>query len=120
METQKQDNPSTFSHDLKLRIIKFLNVVLMTVPFAAAWYLVLRGGTAAPYYARGNWLVIFIYFALYWVLGRTYDAFLVSYKRISEMVYSQCLAAFISGFFLYIITWLLEKHMVLCRPPVVL
>lgn len=111
METQKQDNPSTFSHDLKLRIIKFLNVVLMTVPFAAAWYLVLRGGTAAPYYARGNWLVIFIYFALYWVLGRTYDAFLVSYKRISEMVYSQCLAAFISGFFLYIITWLLEKHM---------
>ena len=111
MESESQDNQSTFSHDLKLRTVKFLNVVLMTAPFAAAWYLVLWKDLASPYYAKGNWLVIFIYFMLYWTLGRTYDAFLVSYKRISEMIYSQCLAALISGFFLYILTWLVEKHL---------
>ena len=111
MESESQDNQSTFSHDLKLRTVKFLNVVLMTAPFAAAWYLVLWKDLASPYYAKGNWLVIFIYFMLYWTLGRTYDAFLVSYKRISEMIYSQCLAALISGFFLYIVTWLQEKHL---------
>lgn len=111
MRANNHGTQSTYAHDLKLRIIKFLNVVLMTAPFAAAWYLALGNNLASPYYARGDRLVVFIYFVLYWILGRTYDAFLVSYKRISEMVYSQSLAACISGFFLYMITWLLKKHL---------
>ena len=53
MESESQDNQSTFSHDLKLRTVKFLNVVLMTAPFAAAWYLVLWKDLAFPYYAKG-------------------------------------------------------------------
>ena len=111
METGRPDKQSSFLHDLKLRSIKLLNIVLMTIPFAAAWYLVLRNNIVSPYYMRGNWLIIFIYFMLYSILGRTYDAFLVSYNQISEMVYSQCLAAFLAGFFLYIITWLLAQHL---------
>lgn len=111
MKSNRQNKQNIFSHVLKLRFLKLLNMVLMTAPFAAAWYLVLRNDIASPYYERGNWLVIFIYFLLYAILGRTYDAFLISYNQISEIIYSQCLAAFLSGFFLYIVTWLLEKHL---------
>lgn len=111
MESIRQDEHNNLLHNIKLRSLKLLNAVLMTASFAVAWLLVLRNDMASPYYNRENWLIIFIYFLLYIVLGRTYDAFLISYKRISEMIYSQCLAALISDFFLYIITWLLEKHL---------
>ncbi|MGI6512184.1 MAG: sugar transferase [Catenisphaera adipataccumulans] len=99
------------SHDIKLRTLKVINVLLMTAVFAAVWYFFLQSRIASPFYNKGNWLVIFIYLLLYAILGRTYDAFLVSYNRISDMVYSQCLAALIANFLLYIVTWLLEKHL---------
>jgi len=99
------------SHDIKLRTLKIVNVLLMTVAFAVVWMVFLQSHIASPYYNKGNWLVIFIYLLLYAILGRTYDAFLVSYNRISDMIYSQCLAALIADFFLYILTWLLAKHL---------
>ena len=111
MKSVRQERNSIFSHDLRLRSLKLFNMVLMTAPFAAVWYLFLAKNIASPYYARGNSLVILIYFLLYMSFGRIYDAFLVSYNRISEMIYSQVLAALVTGFFLYIITWLLKKHL---------
>ena len=99
------------SHDIKLRTLKIVNVLLMTVAFAVVWMVFLQSHIASPYYNKGNWLVIFIYLLLYAILGRTYDAFLVSYNRISDMVYSQCLAMLIADFFMYILTWLLAKHL---------
>jgi len=100
-----------FVHDLKLKILKLLNVILITAAFALVWHFFIKNKVVSPYFAKGNWLIYFIYFILYDLIGRNYDAFLVSYNRISEMVYSQSLAAFITGFILYIITWFLEKHL---------
>lgn len=111
MKSVRQERNSIFSHDLRLRSLKLFNIVLMTAPFAAVWYLFLAKNIASPYYSRGNSLIILIYFLLYAAFGRTYDAFLVSYNRISEMIYSQVLAATVTGFFLYIITWLLKKNL---------
>lgn len=107
----KRDGEKKLEHDIMLRGLKFFNVLLMTAPFAFVWYAFLWQSTASPYYSMGNYLVIFIYLMLYTIFGRTYEAFLVSYNRISEMVYSQLLSAIASGFFLYIITWLLMKHL---------
>ena len=95
-----------FVHDLKLKILKLLNVILITAAFALVWHFFIKNKVVSPYFAKGNCLIYFIYFILYDLIGRNYDAFLVSYNRISEMVYSQSLAAFITGFILYIITWL--------------
>ena len=111
MKSISKSRNEAFLYDLRLRSIKLLNMVLITAPFAAAWQFILAKTIASPYYSRGNSLVILIYFLLYASFGRTYDAFLISYNRISEMVYSQSLAAFMTDFFLYIITWLLSKHL---------
>ena len=79
-----------FKHDLGLRLIKLLNVVLVALPFVLCWNLFYSEGV--PYYRMGHLAVIAVYVFLYVLFARIYDAFLVSVNRISEMVYSQGLA----------------------------
>lgn len=80
-----------FRHDLALRIVKILDAVMITIPFAICWYWYYSERTASPYHAKGDLLIIFIYFALYIIIGRVYDGFLMSMQRISEIIYSQSL-----------------------------
>ena len=100
-----------FKHDLILRIIKTLDAVLMTVPFAMCWYLYYAKHIASPFYAKGDYLVVALFFMLFIIFGRVYDAFLMSMQRISEIVYAQFLAAAVSDFIMYIVIWLLSKHL---------
>ena len=100
-----------FKHDLILRIIKALDAVLMTVPFALCWYLYYAKHIASPFYAKGDYLVVALFFVLFIIFGRVYDAFLMSMQRISEIVYAQFLAAAVSDFIMYIVIWLLSKHL---------
>lgn len=100
-----------FRHDLLLRIVKILDAVLITIPFATCWLLYYASRIDAPFYAKGNWLVIALFFVLYIAFGRVYDAFLMSMTRISEIVYSQALAAMVSDGIMYIVIWLLSKRL---------
>ena len=100
-----------FKHDLILRIIKTLDAVLMTVPFALSWYSYYAKHIASPFYAKGDYLVVALFFVLFIIFGRVYDAFLMSMQRISEIVYAQFLAAAVSDFIMYIVIWLLSKHL---------
>ena len=101
----------TLKHDIPLRAVKLCNAFLMTLVFAGCWYGYYAQRTAQPFYAKGNWLMIALFYILYITYGKVYDAFLVSLNRISEMVYSQSLAALISDSILYVVTWLLSKHL---------
>lgn len=100
-----------FKHDLILRIIKIMDAVLMIVPFALCWYLYYAKHIASPFYAKGDYLVVALFFVLFVIFGRVYDAFLMSMQRISEIVYAQFLAAAVSDFIMYIVIWLLSKHL---------
>lgn len=100
-----------FKHDLILRIIKIMDAVLVTVPFALCWYLYYAKHIASPFYAKGDYLVVALFFVLFIILGRVYDAFLMSMQRISEIVYAQFLAVAVSDFIMYIVIWLLSKHL---------
>lgn len=97
-----------FKHDLGLRLIKLLNVILMVVPFGACWYLFYSEGVS--YYRMGHYAVIAVFLFLYVLFARIYDAFLVSINRISEMVYSQGLAILLSDAIMFVIIWLLRRH----------
>ena len=101
-----------FQHDVLVGIAKVLNPVLVTLPFLAAWFLYYGERTASPFYYWGNWVVVALFFILYVLFGRVYDAFLISINRISEMVYSQTLAALIAEFLLYVVICLLSKRLV--------
>lgn len=100
-----------FKHDLILRIVKILDAVLVTIPFALCWYLYYAKHIASPFYAKGDYLVVALFFVLFIMFGRVYDAFLMSMYRISEIVYAQFLAAAVSDFIMYIVIWLLSKHL---------
>lgn len=97
-------------HDLGLRIIKLLNVVLMSVPFGVCWYMYYAQRIATPFFNLGNVAVIGLFVLLYVIFARVYDAFLVSVNRISEMVYSQCLAVLISDVLMFCVIWLLTRR----------
>ena len=100
-----------FKHDLILRIIKIMDAVLVTVPFALCWYLYYAKHIASSFYAKGDYLVVALFFVLFIIFGRVYDAFLMSMQRISEIVYAQFLAVAVSDFIMYIVIWLLSKHL---------
>lgn len=100
-----------FQHDLLLRAVKILDAMMVTIPFAACWYLYYASRVASPFYAKGNLLVVAMFFVLYIVFGRVYDAFLMSINRISEIIYSQALAAMVADGIMYIVIWLLSKHL---------
>lgn len=100
-----------FYQNLQLRLIKTANALLVTIPFAVCWLFFYAQRTAAPFYAKGNWLVIGIFLVLYVTYGRIYEAFRLAISRISELLYSQGLAILISDAILYLIAWLLSKHL---------
>ena len=75
-----------------LRLVKLLNVALMTAMALVFW---------CNCYADGIWnqtgtLVGCIFCILYMTYGRIYESFLISLVRITEMVYSQALALLMS------------------------
>ena len=107
-----------FKHNLILRIIKIMDAVLVTVPFALCWYLYYAKHIASPFYAKGDYLVVALFFVLFIIFGRVYDAFLMSMQRISEIVYAQFLAVAVSDFIMYIVIWLLSKHLPNIMPGV--
>lgn len=90
------DNKNKVTNVLQLRMVTLLNILLMTSAFAFVWYGYYADRIDMPYYRRGNWLIVFIFFLLYLSLGLTYDSFMVSYYRISEMIYSQILAVLVT------------------------
>ncbi len=103
-----------------LRVVKLINVAMMTIPFAACWYLFYADALAAPYFAKGNWLIIALFAALYVTYGRIYDGFQISLNRISESVTSQSLAVMIADGILFVVTWLLMKFFPPIPPMIVL
>lgn len=95
-------------HKAILRLTTFLNIVFLMIPFAIVWFYYYADRIVTPYYERGNFLVIALFVLLYVAFGHTYDAFLISYNRIFEMVYSQVLAVMIVDIVMYIVVSLLS------------
>ena len=92
---------SKFKHDLLLRLIKLVDAVLMTIPFALCWYLYYSDRTASPFDQKGNLIVVLLFLVLFIIFGRIYDAFMMSIQQISEIVYAQFLAVAVSDLIIY-------------------
>ena len=98
-------------HDITTRIAKLINVVLMTTPFIFAWYTFFADQLWVTFYKRGHWLIILLYVLLYVLIGRVYDAFKMSYNSKGEMIYSQSLSLLEVNVIMYIVAWLLIRHL---------
>ena len=97
-------------HDISLHLVKALNIAIIVGCFAAAWYGYYGYTIVSPYFNKGNWAVILVYAVLYFLIGRIYDSFLISYYPISQTIYSQSLSVAITDGFMFLIIWLLAKQ----------
>ena len=104
------------SYRVTLRIVKILNILLVAVP--VFWVLTLFFGKTDGLY--NQWkpilLILGVFIALYVTYGRIYGSFYVSMVRISEMVYSQCLALIMSDAFLYAALCLAYRKFIVIWP----
>ena len=103
-------------HDISIRITKLLNLLMMTTPFVIAWYKFYADQLWVTFFKRGHWLVIMLYVLIYFLIGRVYDAFKISYNSKGEMVYSQALSLFEVNVIMYIVAWLLIRHLPFALP----
>lgn len=102
---------SMFRQEFLLRLLKLLNVFLITMPFAWGWFNYYAQHMALPFYDRGNWVIVALYAVLYMIFGRVYGGFWISLNRISESVYSQALAVMMTSGIMYVVTVLLERQL---------
>lgn len=105
---QLKDNRSLIGQIL-LRIVKLLNIVIITIPFAFIWYGFYTKLMLDAFYQNGNWIIIALFVIFYCMFVRVYDALALSYDRISDLIFSQILSAFLSDFFMYLIIILLVR-----------
>ena len=96
-------------HDISIRAAKLINIIMMTVPFTVVWYSFYADQTWVHFYKRGHWLVIGLFIILYFLIGKVYEAFKLSYSSIGEMVYSQMLTLFEVDVIMYIVALLLIR-----------
>ena len=109
----------SISYRVTLRIAKILNVLLVTIPVLAAW-LLFYGPTDGLYSQWKPVSLVFVGFViLYITYGRIYKSFYVSMARISEMVYSQCLALIMSDGLLYVVLCLVCRRFLSAWPMVI-
>lgn len=104
----EESSMSKFQHDVMLRIVKILDVVLVMLPFAVCWFLYYEKNVQPPLTWLGSITVLLLFAVLFVMLGKVYDAFLMSMQRISELFYSQMLAAMASDGLMYIVICLMS------------
>ncbi len=92
----------------------------MTAPFALAWYMLYSKQTAVEYYIKGEIVIFSLFIALYVIFAHIYDAFLISLNRISELIYSQALSAFIADIIMYVVVCLLIKRLPAVWPMILI
>lgn len=109
-ETVKVKDGENTKHRFWLRSIKFINAVMITVPFALCWYLYYADRIWAPFYSNGDKLVVVMFIALYIMFGKIYSGFTISINHVAEIVYSQILAILFTNAIMYFVTWLLTKR----------
>ena len=102
-----------WTHDIGMRIIKLINILLMTCPFALCWHFWYAARAEALFLQNPMLYLLLpvLFAALYVIFARVYNAFLVSYYRVFEMVYSQMLAACLADGIVYIIICILCKKL---------
>lgn len=93
----------------KLAFFRLLNIVLVTVVFAAGWELYYNNVITLSYQIKGNTAVELLFLTLYVVFTKVYDAFAVRVQRRMEQVISQTLSALFADGLMYIVICLLYE-----------
>lgn len=94
-----------------LRAIKVLNVILMVLPFALAWFAMYGEAQRDGVPVQTEILLMLTITVLYVLFGRVYDALMLDVGRIHEVIYSQMLAALVTDFVSLLIIWMIMGNL---------
>ncbi len=97
-------------NQVKDRLLKLLNVILVAVPFLLY---VMYSFWLHSYDTENHmylWMQVLLFIAIYSLATRTYDAFYIQYSKISELIYSQALSLLISDVLMFVIIWILLRQ----------
>ena len=112
LQTEKQ----SFRQRIRIRMVKLLDVLLVTGAFAFTWHFYYQGAMTFPFFEKGNWVVVGLFFVLYYRVAHLYHGFLIHIERITELIYSQSLAALITDGLLWIVICLINRRMITLLP----
>lgn len=114
MEIRKEETDlntqSKHLNQVKDRLLKLLNVILVAVPFLLY---VMYSFWLHSYDTENHmylWMQVLLFIAIYSLATRTYDAFYIQYSKISELIYSQALSLLISDVLMFVIIWILLRQ----------
>ena len=107
-----KDGRGRTAHRTVVRLVKLLDVIMVCIPFAAAWVLYYGHQVyIEDFYRKGNWVVIGLYVFLYYTLSHLYSGYTIHISRISEIVYAQALGALIADGIMFVVMWLLIRYL---------
>lgn len=109
VEKRGQNSVKKIEDDIVLGCVKLLDLILVTLPFAICWFSYYAEKIFTPFYRRGNWLIVAAFFVLYVLFSHIYDALLISFNQISELVYSQVLSILFADGVMFIVLCLLTR-----------
>ncbi len=93
-----------------LSIIKLLNTAVVLVPFLLCWFLYYEPITFTATSRQVSVLVIATYFIIFYALCLKLDGFRSSVMRVTELIYSQIIAAALTDVCAAIGIWMLSIH----------
>ena len=95
---------------IRVRLIDSITAILNTLCYGLIWYMYYVPRLHMPFFRRGNWLIIFLYFLFYVSLSRFYGSYRISVSRTAELIYGQFLAEIFSTLFIYIVMLLINHR----------
>lgn len=99
-------------HKLQLEILNAIDLLLLTMTYGICWYAYYGDEIASPFYDLGNEIMVALFAILYYFISHLYHGYRISISRISDLVYSQTLAVFFADAMMYVITVLINRHLI--------
>ena len=99
-------------HKLQLEILNAIDLLLLTMTYGICWYAYYGDEISTPFSNLGNEIMVALFAILYYFISHLYHGYRISISRISDLVYSQTLAVFFADAMMYVITVLLNRHLI--------
>ena len=101
----------------QLFMVQLLIVIINTAIFAIFWYTFYRTKMwGNMFYGKGDLVVVALYMCIYAMMAMLYKGLALRISRITELIYSQCVAILISNCIMYVVIVLLSRHVVNVLP----
>lgn len=110
---------SSTGQRLQIRLVKLLDVFLVTAAFGLCWGLYYAGALANPFYHWGDYFIVALAFFLFYFISRLYNGYRIHLSQISDIIYSQALAVFITDVMLYIVMLLVNRRLMHAFPLII-